>query len=122
MEGTSNQRQCVMSNKIHYLALDLRDDEEAIRRYEEHHRQVWPEVIESIHSAGIARMEIYRTGNRLFMVMEVNDSFSFEKKSAADASNERVQAWEALMNQFQQRLPFCRPNEKWVILDKIFQL
>jgi L-rhamnose mutarotase len=111
-----------MSNNIHYLALDLRDDEEAIQRYEEHHRQVWPEVIESINNAGIVRMEIYRTGNRLFMVMEVNDSFSFEKKSTADANNDRVQAWETLMSQFQQRLPSAKPNEKWVILNKIFQL
>jgi L-rhamnose mutarotase len=27
-------------------------------------------------------MEIYRTGNRLFMIMEVNDEFSFEKKGS----------------------------------------
>jgi L-rhamnose mutarotase len=67
-------------------------------------------------------MQIYRAGNRLFMIMEVNDTFNFEAKTRADESNQKVQEWEQLMWKFQQPLPFAKPGEKWVLMDKIFQL
>ena len=66
------------------LALDLIDDEALIAEYEKWHTQVWPEILTSITSSGIEQMEIYRTGNRLFMIMEVHPDFSFEAKSNSD--------------------------------------
>ena len=80
--------------KRYCLALDLKDDDSLIAEYEEHHRKVWPEILQSIADAGIDKMEIYRTGNRLFMIMEVNNSFNFDEKAAADAASENVQEWE----------------------------
>jgi L-rhamnose mutarotase len=67
-------------------------------------------------------MEIYRLGNRLFMIMDADDSFSFEQKAAMDASNPKVQEWEELMWKFQKPLPWAKPGEKWMLMDKIFQL
>ncbi|MEI8097980.1 MAG: L-rhamnose mutarotase [Sediminibacterium sp.] len=104
------------------LALDLYDDADLIAQYEEWHKKVWPEILESISSAGIEQMEIYRVSNRLFMIMEVNEQFSFEAKSQADASNPKVQEWEALMWKFQQAFSFAKPGEKWVLMSKIFSL
>ena len=43
--------------KRYCLALDLVDDEELIREYEAYHRQVWPEIKESIVTSGIEDME-----------------------------------------------------------------
>lgn len=108
--------------KRYCLALDLKEDTALIAEYEAYHRSVWPEIVQSIHGSGIGSMEIYRTGNRLFMIMEVNDTFSFEKKAAADAANEKVQEWEQLMWNYQQALPGSKPGEKWVLMDKIFSL
>jgi L-rhamnose mutarotase len=54
--------------------------------------------------------------------MEVNDEFSFEKKGAMDAGNEKVQEWETLMWKYQQALPGAKPGEKWMLMDKIFEL
>jgi L-rhamnose mutarotase len=54
--------------------------------------------------------------------MDVNEHFSFEAKSKADASNEKVQEWETLMWNFQQALPFAEKGEKWVMMDKLFSL
>ena len=62
------------------LTLDLKDDPTLIAEYEAWHQKVWPEIMESIRSAGIENMQIYRFANRLFMIMEVNKKFSFEKK------------------------------------------
>ncbi|MDE5493856.1 L-rhamnose mutarotase [Elizabethkingia meningoseptica] len=108
--------------KKYALALDLKDDENLIRQYEEYHQQVWPEILESITASGIQNMEIYRTGNRLFMTMEVTDDFSFEAKAAADEANPKVQEWEKLMWDYQQALPNAKPGEKWILMDKIFSL
>ncbi len=104
------------------LALDLIDDDQLISEYEEMHKTVWPEILDSITGAGVDLMEIYRFGNRLFMIMEVNDAFSFDGKSATDASNQKVQEWEKLMWKYQQAIPGSKPGEKWVIMDKIFEL
>jgi L-rhamnose mutarotase len=104
------------------LALDLRDDPDLIAEYERHHREVWPEIARNIRDSGIEDMEIYRVGNRLFMIMEVSSAFSFEAKAAADEADPRVQEWEGLMWQFQQPLPWAAPGEKWLPMERIFKL
>jgi L-rhamnose mutarotase len=108
--------------KQYCFALDLIDDAALIAAYEAHHKAVWPEVLAGITNAGIKEMEIYRTGNRLFMIIKAVDDFSFEKKSARDEGNKKVQEWEALMWKYQQALPGSRPGEKWLLMDKIFSL
>lgn len=104
------------------LTLDLKNDPLLIAEYEAWHKKVWPEIIESIRSSGIENMQIYRFSNRLFMIMEVNDTFSFGKKGAADAGNKKVQEWEELMWKYQDAVPGAKPGEKWVLMDKIFEL
>jgi L-rhamnose mutarotase len=107
--------------KRYCLALDLKDDDLLIAEYENYHKAVWPEILKSISDSGIEKMQIYRTGNRLFMIMEVDDNFSFEKKGKADELNEKVQDWETLMWRYQQPLPWSKPGEKWVLMEKIFE-
>ena len=106
--------------KRYCLALDLIDDPMLIAGYEEHHRKVWPAILESIRGSGIQSMEIYRVGNRLFMIIEANNDFTFEKKALADQANPKVQEWEQLMWKYQQALPGSQPGEKWKLMEKIF--
>ncbi len=54
-------------------------------------------------------MEIYLLGTRMFMIMDVNEHFSFEAKAKADRLNPKVQEWEELMWKFQQPLPQAAP-------------
>lgn len=104
------------------LALDLVDDEALMADYKAHHQSVWPEVIQSIKDAGIHLLNIYCVGNRMFMMIEADETFSFEKKAMMDASNEKVQEWEQLMWKFQQALPWAKQGEKWMMMEKIFEL
>jgi L-rhamnose mutarotase len=104
------------------FTLDLKNDPALIAEYEAYHENVWPEIMESIRISGIENMQIYRFSNRLFMIMEVNETFSFDKKGAADAGNEKVQEWETLMWKYQQAVPGAKAGEKWVLMDKIFEL
>jgi L-rhamnose mutarotase len=112
----------ILTMKRFCLALDLVDDEKLIAAYEEWHKpeNSWPEIQKSIIDAGVLNMGIYRTGNRLFMIMEVDNTFSFERKAAMDLGNYKVQEWEQLMWKFQQSLPFAKEGEKWVVMSKIF--
>jgi len=107
--------------KRHCLALDLKNDDALIEAYEKYHENVWPEVLKSLSDSGIQHMEIYRISNRLFMIIEVNDDFSFENKAKMDANNSKVQDWEVLMWDYQQALPIAKPGEKWLPMDKIFK-
>ena len=108
----------------HCFALDLKDEPKLIEAYKQYHQSenVWPEIVDSIKGSGIEALDIYLVGNRLFMVMEVNDNFSFEAKQAADLSNPKVVAWEKLMWTFQQQLPWAKGDEKWMPMDNIFML
>ena len=108
--------------KRYCFALDLIDDENLIEKYKEYHKNVWPEIIKSIKDSNIEELEIYLVANRLFMIMEVNDDFSFDKKAKMDNSNPKVQEWETLMWNFQQKLPFAKEGEKWVLMEEIFKL
>jgi len=109
-----NQRYC--------LTLDLKNDPKLIAEYCRYHEKVWPEITASIKAAGIQDMEIYLLGTRLFMIMEVDESFSFEKKAETDRQNAKVQEWEKLMWKFQQAVPEAAPGEKWVRMKRIFKL
>ena len=108
--------------KKYCLTVDLVDDPEMIAEYEGFHKKIRPEIEQSIREAGVTQMEIYRLGDRMFMIMETEDDFSFEKKAQMDADNPKVQEWEQLMWKYQKALPSAKPGEKWVIMDKIFAL
>ena len=108
--------------KRYCLALDLKDDPALIAEYETYHKNIWLEIIKSIKDSGIQVLNIYRTGNRMFMIIEANDDFSFEKKSVMDKTNPKVIEWEELMWKFQQALPWAKDGEKWILMDKIFEL
>lgn len=104
------------------LALDLIDDTALIAEYEQRHEKIWPEIAASIRDSGITNLEIYRIGTRLFMVMETDAQFSFEKKAALDAANPPVKAWETAMWRYQKALSMAKPGEKWLLMTKIFDL
>lgn len=104
------------------LALDLNDDPALIAEYIDWHTKVWPEIKHSILESGITGMEIYRLGNRMFMIMDTIDTFTLEDKARLDAANPKVQEWEKLMWTYQKPLPFAKGGEKWMLMKKIFQL
>lgn len=109
-------------NRRYCLTLDLKNDPALIAEYKKYHEHVWPEIVQSIRDSGIVDMEIYLLGRRMFMIMEVNEDFSFEKKARADQADPKVQEWENLMWKFQQALPEAKHGEKWLLMERIFKL
>lgn len=108
--------------KNYCFALDLQNDPEKIKAYKDHHKKVWPEILQSIRASGIEKAEIFHTGTRLFMRIEVNADFTLEEKAKKEVADPKVQEWEQLMWEYQQALPNTPPGTKWVLMDKIFDL
>ena len=57
----------------------------------------------------------------MFMIMEVNERFSFEAKAKADYADAKVQEWENLMWEFQKPLAGAKPGPKSSTDGKSFQ-
>jgi L-rhamnose mutarotase len=111
-------------SKKYCLTCDLIDDPNLIEKYKWYHKTEnhRPNIISSIKEKGVTNMEIYLFGNRMFMIMEVADFFTFERAAQMDRQNPDVQEWENLMWGFQKEVPGAQPGEKWVLMDKIFEL
>lgn len=110
--------------KTYCLTLDLHDDPALIAEYRQCHEpeHVWPEVIASAREQGIFSEEIYLLGDRLVMILQTADDFSWEAKDAADRQNPKLREWEAKMWKYQKPLPQARPGEKWIPMEKIFEI
>lgn len=108
----------------HVLLIDLDEEPAAIARYEAWHAAgaLPPAIGASIRRAGILAMEIYRTGDRLVMVMETAGGFDSAAKAAADAGDPDVRAWEAQMDSVQRPLAWAKPGAKWTEATPIFSL
>lgn len=108
----------------HCLFLDLVDDAELIAEYRRWHAPGAPPAAlnRSIRDAGILEMQIWQVGNRLAMIMETAPGFDAVAKASRDAADPHVQAWEKLMDRFQQRLAFASCGEKWVAAERIYAL
>lgn len=104
------------------LTLDLKDDPALNAEYKRYHQKIWPEITRSIKDAGVENLEIYLLGTRMFMILEGGPNFSFAAKAKADQANPKVREWEELMWNFQQALPQAKPGEKWLLMERIFQL
>jgi L-rhamnose mutarotase len=108
----------------HLLLLDIDPSSESVAAYRDWHRAGGPPaaINRSIRASGIESLEIWHVGDRLAMVMETGPDFSAAAKAAADAADPDVQAWEALMERFQRRLPFAPAGDKWVAAERIYTL
>jgi len=106
------------------LLIDLIDEAAAIARYERWHAAgaVPVEVCADIRDAGIVAMDIYRSGNRLVMVLETTDDQDLPRRSEADPPIAAVQAWESKMDTVQRPLPWADPHSKWTPAMRIFSL
>ena len=112
------------SNTIrHVMTLDLKDDPAGVAAYRRYHREIWPEVRDSLLRVGVLRMDIYALERRLVMVMDTREGFDLKRSFAAHAaSHPRCAEWEELMKTFQQAPPGAAPGRLWTAMEPIFHL
>ncbi len=103
--------------------VNLRDDPEVIRKYEEYHNAIWPEVTRSLRAVGIRELRIWRLGRRLVMRIVADDDYDpVEASKRHRASHPRVLEWERLMDGFQERVPEAPGEGTWAEMTPIFTL
>lgn len=106
----------------HVLTVDLRDDPAAVETYVEYHRQVWPEVLDSLRRVGVRGMDIYLLGRRLVMVVDLEPGVDVRRAFASHmAAGARVQEWERLMKSLQQPPPGAADGG-WTVMQPVFHL
>jgi L-rhamnose mutarotase len=109
--------------KRYVLTVNLRDDPAAVAAYREHHRRVWPEVVDSLRRSGVQRMDIHLLGRHLVMVVDVPDGLDVRSVFAAhQQSNGRVQEWERLMKSLQEPSGDAPPGDWWAMMEPVFHL
>lgn len=109
--------------KRYVLTVNLRDDPEAIEAYREHHRRVWPEVVDSLRTVGVRNMDIHLLGRRLVMVVVMEDGLDITRAFARHAaSSPRVAEWERLMRSLQEPVEGAQSGGSWALMDEVFRL
>ena len=98
--------------KRYCLALDLKNDPLLISKYIDYHKEVWPEISSSIRENGIIDMQIYNFADRLCMIIETEDDFSFEEKNNRDSHKTYVLKWEDIMYKFQKPISISARGDK----------
>ena len=114
----------IMKFKRYCKTLKLRDDSELIKAYKKAHSigQAWPEITQGMKEVGILDMEIYIHGNQLFMIMDAVADFDHDKAMTELSTKPRQSEWEAHMSQFQQTSAEASADEKWQLMERIFEM
>ncbi|HEY2372905.1 MAG TPA: L-rhamnose mutarotase [Gaiellaceae bacterium] len=97
-------------------AFVLRVRPDKIDEYVAAHRNVWPEMLDALRSAGIRNYTIFRNGNEMFGYFEADD---LEAAGAYMAEQEVNARWQdAMAELLEERVPDTGPPA----LDEVFRL
>ena len=115
-------RQFAGATKRVVQTLDLKDDPELVAAYKHWHARegIWPEILQGIKDSGVLEMEIYLLGTRLFMIVELAASDSWDEVMARMGAGPRQAEWEAFVARFQRADPTAGSAEKWQRMERIF--
>ncbi len=113
-----------MRIKRYCKTLKLEGNPDLIDSYKKAHGigQIWPEIKQGMIEVGILDMEIYIQGNTLFMIMDTNADFDHESAMKELATKPRQSEWETHMSQFQKTSTNASADEKWQLMERIFEL
>lgn len=112
-----------MSRGRYVFTLNLRDEPGIVDTYRRYHRDVWPEVRDSLRRAGVEEMDIYLLGRRLVMVVDMRDGLDYRAAFESHvSSNERVAQWERLMTSLQEPAAEARAGQWWAAMEPVFHL
>ncbi|HEX2969946.1 MAG TPA: L-rhamnose mutarotase [Bacteroidales bacterium] len=94
---------------------------EFFESYKEYHKNVWPEVLETIKKCNIRNYSIFHKDNRLFAYFEYtgNDYAADMKKMAADP---KTQEWWTIMNPMQEPDKSREKGDWWSVMEEVFHV
>ncbi len=112
------------ATKRYVQTMELRNDPELIRLYREAHdkEHFWREIGDGIRQVGILEMEIYIQGTTLVMIVDAPADFDWDAAMARLATLPRQAEWEDHVAKFQQCAPGSTSDQKWKMMEKMFNL
>ncbi|WP_255669428.1 L-rhamnose mutarotase [Flavobacterium soyae] len=113
-----------ISFKRYCKTMELLNDAALIEAYKKAHAKgaAWPEITQGMKEVGIIDMEIYLMGTRLFMIMDTVADFNHDKAMQELAAKPRQSEWEAHMAQFQDTSAEATANQKWQLMERIYEM
>ena len=96
------------------FVLDVRP--ERMDEYVQAHREVWPEMLDALRSAGIRNYTIFRHGNQMFGYFEADDLEAAARYLAEQDVSARWQ--DAMAQLLEERVPESGPQS----LEEVFRL
>jgi len=105
--------------KTFAYTLELKDDPDLIAKYKEYHKKVWPEVLNGIRKTGVLRSKIFLLGNRLFLIVEAEDSYNAGTLQSY-TSGPKEKEWDELMRTFQKPVKDARQGEWWAEMELVY--
>ena len=110
--------------KRYCKALTLKNDPALMAEYQEVHRPeaMWPEITQGMKEVGILDMEIYRYGSIVFMIMDTVADFDHDRAMRTLATKPRQPEWEAYVAKFQETDAAASANDKWQLLERVYEL
>jgi L-rhamnose mutarotase len=88
-------------------------------QYEEAHKDVWPALLAKVKEVGISDYSIFRRGQDLVLVMQVDDFDAAWKALDNDPTNQR---WQQVMAPLFEQVPGILPGEKFAMMKEVFRL
>jgi L-rhamnose mutarotase len=103
------------------VAFLLKVKEDKIEEYKEHHKAVWPEMLDALRRNGWHNYSLFmREGGLLFGYFETPESF---RAALDEMAREEVNArWQEFMAPYFEALGGARPDEMMVELEEVFHL
>ncbi|MGD0939651.1 MAG: L-rhamnose mutarotase [Terracidiphilus sp.] len=101
------------------FAFILRLREGAAEAYEKAHREVWPEMLALLKSAGISEYSIYRRNELLILTLRAVDFETTWRRIENDPVNLR---WQETMAPLFAPLEAMRPGERFPMIEEVFYL
>ncbi len=105
------------------LTANLVENEKYRQEYMEYHRtqfEEWPEIAQGFCNADFQQLLLYRNGRQLMLVISIPaDKTLDELNSKTTENNPRVNDWNEIMGKYQEGIEGTKPDEKWVLLEKV---
>lgn len=104
--------------------LEVTDCPELIAKYRECHdpNHAWQEILDGIRSVGILEMEMYISGNKVFMIVETPLDFEWREAMTKLATLPRQAEWESFVAVMQGCDPNATSDQKWQLMERMFYL
>lgn len=106
-----------------YMSTNMVADESKQNEYLMLHSEqpyIWKELSEGFCSTGFQYIRMYKNGRRIIMIVGYPADADLGEMSKQNAGNNpKVQEWDALMLDYQEKLPNAQGNGKWIAFEAL---